>query len=74
VAFILRRKKRPVPQKDRPHYFGNVFGFAITTDGVVNESPEFVHSASVGILASLASRVQFLGVGTNRVSETIVPR
>ena len=48
---------------------------SITTDGVVTESPEFVGSAPVGITAAVASkRVLFLGVGTNRVYETVVPR
>jgi sugar lactone lactonase YvrE len=48
---------------------------SITTDGVVTESPEFVSSAPVGITAAAASkRVLFLGVGTNRVYETVVPR
>jgi virginiamycin B lyase len=48
---------------------------SITTDGVVTESPEFVGSAPVGITAVVASkRVLFLGVGTNRVYETVVPR
>jgi virginiamycin B lyase len=47
---------------------------SITTDGVVTESPEFVGSAPVGITAGVASRVWFLGVGTNRIYETVVPR
>ncbi len=48
---------------------------SITTDGVVTESPEFVGSAPVGITEAVASnRVLFLGVGTNRVYETVVPR
>jgi virginiamycin B lyase len=47
---------------------------SITTDGVVTESPEFPRSAPVGITAGVASRVWFLGVGTNRVYETVVPR
>lgn len=47
---------------------------SITTDGVVTESMEFVGSAPVGITAGVASRVWFLGVGTNRVYETVVPR
>jgi virginiamycin B lyase len=47
---------------------------SITTDGVVTESQEFVNSAPVGITAGIASRVLFLGVGTNRVYETVVPR
>jgi virginiamycin B lyase len=48
---------------------------SITTDGVVTESPEFVGSAPVGVTAAVASkRVLFLGVGTNRVYETVVPR
>ena len=47
---------------------------SITTDGVVTESPEFVGSAPVGITAAVASkRVLFLGVGTNRVYETVDP-
>jgi virginiamycin B lyase len=47
---------------------------SITTDGVVTESMEFVGSAPVGITAGVASRVWFLGVGTNRVYETVVPQ
>ena len=47
---------------------------SITTDGVVTESPEFPGSAPVGITAGGGSRVLFLGVGTNRVYETKVPR
>jgi virginiamycin B lyase len=47
---------------------------SITTDGVVTESQEFVNSAPVGITAGIASRVWFLGVGTNSVYETVVPR
>jgi virginiamycin B lyase len=47
---------------------------SITTAGVVTESAEFVHSAPVGITAGVASRVWFLGTGTNRVYETVVPR
>ena len=47
---------------------------SITTNGVVTESVEFVQSAPVGITAGVASRVWFLGVGTNRVYETVVPR
>ena len=47
---------------------------SITTDGVVTESQEFVNSAPAGITAGVASRVWFLGVGTNRVYETAVPR
>ena len=46
---------------------------SITIDGVVTESPEFVGSAPVGITAGVASRVWFLGVGTNRVYETVCP-
>ena len=47
---------------------------SITTDGVVTESPEFAGSAPVGITAGVGSRVLFLGVGTNRVYETVAPR
>jgi streptogramin lyase len=47
---------------------------SITTDGVVTESQEFVNSAPEGITAGVASRVWFLGLGTNRVYETVVPR
>ena len=47
---------------------------SITTQGVVTESPEFVNSAPEGITAGVASRVWFLGVGTNRVYKTVVPR
>lgn len=46
---------------------------SITTDGVVTESQEFVNSAPEGITAGVASRVWFLGVGTNKVYETLVP-
>jgi virginiamycin B lyase len=47
---------------------------SITTNGVVTESPEIIGSAPVGITAGVASRVWFLGVGTSRVYETVVPR
>jgi streptogramin lyase len=47
---------------------------SITTDGVVTESQEFVNSAPQGITAGVASRLWFLGLGTNRVYETVVPR
>jgi virginiamycin B lyase len=47
---------------------------SMTTDGVVTESKEFVGSAPVGITTGSALRVWFLGVGTNRVYETVVPR
>jgi virginiamycin B lyase len=47
---------------------------SITTNGTVTESAEFVHSAPTGITAGVASRVWFLGTGTNRVYETVVPR
>jgi streptogramin lyase len=47
---------------------------SITTDGVVTESQQFVNSAPEGITAGVASRVWFLGVGTNRVYATVVPR
>ena len=47
---------------------------SITIDGVVTQSQEFPGSAPVGITAGVASRVWFLGVGTNRVYETVVPR
>ena len=46
---------------------------SITIDGVVTESQEFVGSAPVGIIAGVASRVWFLGVGTNRVYEAVFP-
>src|SRR5207302_1938693 len=45
----------------------------ITPDGAVTESQEFPTSAPVGITVGVASRVWFLGVGTNRVYETVVP-
>jgi virginiamycin B lyase len=47
---------------------------SITTDGVVTESAEFVRSAPVGITAGVTRQVWFLGTGTNRVYETVVPR
>jgi virginiamycin B lyase len=47
---------------------------SITTNGIVTESVEFVQSAPVGITAGAASRVWFLGFGTNRVYKTVVPR
>ena len=47
---------------------------SITTSGVVTESQEFAGSAPVGITAGVASRVWFLGTGTNRVYATAVPR
>ena len=47
---------------------------SITTDGVVTESAEFVHSSPVGITAGHGNQVWFLGTGTNRVYETVVPR
>jgi virginiamycin B lyase len=47
---------------------------SITTAGVVTESQEFTNSAPVGITAGAASRAWFLGSGTNRVYETVVPR
>src|ERR1044071_1435840 len=47
---------------------------SITTDGVVTQSQEFVGSAPEGITAGVASRVWFLGVGPNRVYQTVVPR
>ncbi|HEY6206173.1 MAG TPA: hypothetical protein VIW21_08415 [Chthoniobacterales bacterium] len=47
---------------------------SITTAGVVTESQEFINSAPNGITAGVASRVWFLGDGTNRVYETVVPR
>jgi streptogramin lyase len=46
---------------------------SITIDGVVTESQEFPGSAPVGITAGVGSRVWFLGVGTNRVYETVAP-
>lgn len=47
---------------------------SITTAGVVTESQEFINSAPTGITAGVASRVWFLGTGTNRVYETVAPR
>jgi streptogramin lyase len=47
---------------------------SITTNGVVTESPEIAGSAPEGITAGVASRVWFLGAGTNRVYQTVVPR
>jgi streptogramin lyase len=47
---------------------------SITTSGVVSESAEFVHSAPAGITAGVTREVWFLGTGTNRVYETVVPR
>ena len=47
---------------------------SITTDGVVTESAEFVHSAPTGITAGVANKVWFLGDGTNAVYETFAPR
>jgi hypothetical protein len=47
---------------------------SITTDGVVTESAEFVRSAPTGITAGGGSLVWFLGTGTNRVYETVVPQ
>ena len=47
---------------------------SITTDGVVTESPEFIHSSPTGITAGVGKRVWFLGTSTNRVYETVVPR
>jgi streptogramin lyase len=47
---------------------------SITTSGVVTESQEFIGSAPQAITAGVASRVWFLGVGTNRVYLTSVPR
>jgi streptogramin lyase len=46
---------------------------SITTDGVVTESDEFVHSAPVGITAGRGNQTWFLGTGTNRVYETLFP-
>jgi virginiamycin B lyase len=46
----------------------------ITIDGAVTESQEFPGSAPLGITAGVASRVWFLGDGTNRVYETVAPR
>ena len=46
---------------------------SITIDGVVTESQEFPRSAPTGITAGVGSRVWFLGVGTNRVYETVTP-
>lgn len=47
---------------------------SITTSGVVTESAEFIHSFPEGITAGTRSEVWFLGTGTNRVYETVVPR
>jgi streptogramin lyase len=47
---------------------------SITTDGLVTESAEFPQSAPVGITAGVGSDVWFLGTGTNRVYETVVPQ
>ena len=47
---------------------------SITTSGVVTESQEIINSAPTGITAGVASRVWFLGSGTNRVYATAVPR
>ncbi len=46
---------------------------SITTDGVVTESAEFVHSEPTGITAGVANKVWFLGFGNNRVYKTFVP-
>jgi virginiamycin B lyase len=51
-------------------FTGNTIA-SITTDGVVTESAEFVHSAPLGIAAGDKAQVWFLGSGTNRVYETI---
>jgi streptogramin lyase len=47
---------------------------SITTDGVVTESPAFIHSSPNGITAGVGARVWFLGTFSNRVYETVVPR
>ena len=47
---------------------------SITTAGIVTESQEILNSAPTGITAGVASRVWFLGQGTNRVYMTAVPR
>jgi streptogramin lyase len=47
---------------------------SITTTGVVTESQEIINSAPTGITAGVASRVWFLGSGTNRVYATAAPR
>jgi virginiamycin B lyase len=47
---------------------------SITTDGVVTESAEFIHSSPTGITAGVGRDVWFLGTSTNRVYETVVPR
>ncbi len=47
---------------------------SITTDGVVTESPVFIHSSPTGITAGVGQKVWFLGTFTNRVYETVVPR
>ena len=46
---------------------------SITTDGVVTESVEFVHSEPTGITAGVGNKVWFLGFGNNRVYETFYP-
>ncbi len=46
---------------------------SITTDGVVSESEEFVHSFPNGIAAGRGGQVWFLGSGTNRVYQTVSP-
>ena len=65
------------PGKDNNLLFSEFSGnkiASITTDGVVTESDEFVHSAPVGVTAGGGHTVWFLGSGTNRVYETVVPR
>jgi streptogramin lyase len=47
---------------------------SITTDGVVTESAEFIHSTPTGITAGVGREVWFLGTSTNRVYEAVVPR
>ena len=47
---------------------------SISTSGVVTESAEFVHSFPQGIAAGKGGQVWFLGTGTNRVYQTVVPR
>ena len=46
---------------------------SITTDGVVTESDEFVHSFPVGVAAGRGNKTWFLGTGTDRVYEAVFP-
>lgn len=47
---------------------------SMTTDGVVTESDEFVHSAPVGVTAGRDSQAWMLGTGTNRVYQALFPQ